>query len=118
MNKDLVLHAFTEFASGNHDILRPLLREDFVEHSPGNPSGRDAWIEFTRNSPVAAARLHLKRVIAEGDLVMLHYHLLAPGDERGLAVVDIWRLADGRIAEHWDVVQPVPDQDQIPNGMF
>ncbi|WP_425568408.1 hypothetical protein [Nonomuraea rubra] len=50
------------------------MREDFVEHSPGNPSGRDAWTAFIRTSPIAAARLDLKRVIAEGDLVMLHYH--------------------------------------------
>jgi predicted SnoaL-like aldol condensation-catalyzing enzyme len=118
MNKDIILNAFAEFAAGDHDILHPLLREDFVEHSPGNPSGRDAWIAFIRNSPLAAARLDLKRVIAEGDLVMLHYHLIPDGDERGVAVVDIWRLVDGQIAEHWDVVQPVPEPGQIPNGMF
>jgi hypothetical protein len=42
----------------------------------------------------------------------------SPGDEQGVAVVDIWRLVDGQIVEHWDVVQPVPDAAQIPNGMF
>ncbi|WP_253759231.1 nuclear transport factor 2 family protein [Nonomuraea thailandensis] len=58
---------------------------------------------------MAATRLDLKGVIAEGDLVMLHHHLTPAGEERGVAVVDIWRLVDGQIAEHWDVVQPVPD---------
>ncbi|MBB5774254.1 nuclear transport factor 2 family protein [Nonomuraea jabiensis] len=117
-NKEIVLRGFSEFAAGNVEILRDLLREDFVEHSPGNPSGRDAFIEFIASAPVAGAKLDLKRVIAEDDHVMLHYHLVPPGDERGIAVVDIWRMVDGQIVEHWDVVQPVPDPGEIPNGMF
>ncbi|MEV1170069.1 nuclear transport factor 2 family protein [Nonomuraea sp. NPDC049784] len=117
-NKELVLRGFTEFAAGNVEILRTLIREDFVEHSPGNPSGRDAFIEFIANSPVAKSRLHLKRVVAEDDHVVLHYHMIPAGDERGLAVVDVWRLVDGQIVEHWDVVQPVPAPAAIPNGMF
>ncbi|MGW0195644.1 nuclear transport factor 2 family protein [Nonomuraea sp. NPDC003201] len=117
-NKEIVLRGFSEFAAGNVEILRDLLREDFVEHSPGNPSGRDAFIEFIASAPVAGAKLDLKRVVAEDDHVMLHYHMVPPGDERGIAVVDIWRMVDGQIVEHWDVVQPVPDPGEIPYGMF
>ncbi|WP_433433675.1 nuclear transport factor 2 family protein [Nonomuraea sp. CA-141351] len=117
-NKELVLRGFKEFAAGNIEILRTLIREDFIEHSPGNPSGRDAFIEFIANSPVAGSRLGLKRVVAEDDHVVLHYHMTPAGDERGLAVVDVWRLVDGQIVEHWDVVQPVPAPAEIPNGMF
>ncbi|MFB9630362.1 nuclear transport factor 2 family protein [Nonomuraea helvata] len=117
-NKELVLRGFTEFAAGNIEILRTLIREDFFEHSPGNPSGRDAFIEFIADSPVAESRLDLKRVIAEDDHVVLHYHMIPPGNERGLAVVDVWRLVDGQIVEHWDVVQPVPEPEEIPNGML
>ncbi|MEV4012327.1 nuclear transport factor 2 family protein [Nonomuraea angiospora] len=117
-NKEIVLRGFSEFAAGNVETLRGLLREDFIEHSPGNPSGRDAFIEFVASAPVAKARLDLKRVIAEDDHVVMHYHLVPPGEERGLAVVDIWRMVDGLIVEHWDVVQPVPDPGEIPNGMF
>ncbi|MFI9845396.1 nuclear transport factor 2 family protein [Nonomuraea sp. NPDC051941] len=117
-NKEIVLRGFSEFAAGNVEILRDLLREDFIEHSPGNPSGRDAFIEFIASAPVAGAKLDLKRVIAEDDHVMLHYHMVPPGDGRGIAVVDIWRMVDGQIVEHWDVVQPVPDPGEIPNGMF
>ncbi|MCP2329080.1 putative SnoaL-like aldol condensation-catalyzing enzyme [Hamadaea flava] len=114
--KDLVLHGFAEFAAGNIEILRTLLHEDFVEHSPGNPSGRDAFIAYIATAPVAGAKLDLKRVIAEDDLVVLHYRMSTPDED--LAVVDIWRLADGKIVEHWDVVQPVPDDAEIPHGMF
>lgn len=117
-NKELIVRGFTEFAAGNIEILRTLLREDFIEHSPGNPSGRDAFIEFIADAPVAGARLDLKRVIADDQYVAIHYNMISPEGERGVAVVDIWRLVDGQIAEHWDVVQPVPEATQIPNGMF
>jgi predicted SnoaL-like aldol condensation-catalyzing enzyme len=117
-NRKLALEGFAEFAKGNVDVLRTLLAEDFVEHSPGNPSGRDAFIDFIAHAPVADARLELKRVIADGQYVVMHYLMTTPGDERGTAVVDIWRLENQLIVEHWDVVQPVPDYAEIPNGMF
>lgn len=117
-NKQLVVDGFREFAAGNFEVLRTLLHEDFVEHSPGNPSGRDAFIDHITKAPVAKARLDLSRVIADDDHVVTHYRMTTPDDERGVAVVDIWRLADDQIVEHWDVLQPVPDNSQVPNGMF
>ncbi|MEV4124179.1 nuclear transport factor 2 family protein [Nocardia sp. NPDC049707] len=74
-------------------------------------------MEFTANAPVAAARLEIKRVITDAEYAVVHYHMIAPDDARGVAVVDIWRLVDGVITEHWDVVQPVPAADQLPHGM-
>ena len=117
-NKQLIIDGFREFAAGNVEVLRTLLHEDFIEHSPGNPSGRDAFIAFIAAAPVAGARLELKRVVAADDHVVVHYRMTPEGDARGIAVVDIWRLVDGQIMEHWDVVQPVPEAGQIPNGMF
>lgn len=115
-NKQLAVRGFMEFAAGNVDVLRTLLREDFVEHSPGNPSGRDAFIDFIADAPVANARLDLRRVIADDEYVVMHYRMVTPEAER--AVVDIWRMVDGQIVEHWDVVQPVPAADETPHGMF
>ncbi|WP_088997770.1 nuclear transport factor 2 family protein [Micromonospora echinaurantiaca] len=117
-NKDLILRGFGEFAAGNIEVLRTLLREDFVEHSPDNPSGRDAFVEFIAAAPVARAKLDLKRIVADDEYVAVHYHMSTPEDEHGTAVVDIWRLANGQIVEHWDVVQPVPEPSRTPNGMF
>ena len=108
-NKQLALHAFQEFANGNIEVLRPLLREDFVEHSPGNPSGRDAFIEFIARAPVAGAQLDLRRVIADDEYVVMHYLMTTPDTPEGEAVVDIWRFVDNQIIEHWDVVQPVAE---------
>ncbi|OPG12656.1 nuclear transport factor 2 family protein [Microbispora sp. GKU 823] len=117
-NRHLVLHGFTRFAAGDIDVLRTLLHEDFIEHSPGNPSGREAFIAFIAEAPVARARLDLKRVIADDDHVVMHYHMATDDDPRGVAVIDVWRLIDEQIVEHWDVVQPVPEAPQVPHGMF
>ncbi|MFG1624844.1 nuclear transport factor 2 family protein [Kribbella sp. NPDC049227] len=116
-NKKLAVHAFQEFAAGNITPLRPLLHEDFLEHSPGNPSGRDAFLDFIATAPVASARLDLRRVIADDTHVVMHYLMTTPDDPRGVAVTDIWRFENNQIVEHWDVVQPVPDAAEIPNGM-
>lgn len=116
--KELIRHCYTEFAAGHIEALRPLLREDFIEHSPGNPSGRDAFLDYIAASPVASSRIDVKRIIADGDHVVVHYLMTPPGTERGIAVADIWRVEDGQVAEHWDVLQPVPEATQIPNGML
>ena len=105
-NKDLVLHGFREFAAGNLEPLRTLLHEDFVEHVPGNPSGRDAFLDFIATSPVAKATLDLKRIIAEDNYVMIYYDIVfLTGAAQ--SVVDIWRFEDHQIVEHWDVKQAV-----------
>jgi predicted SnoaL-like aldol condensation-catalyzing enzyme len=57
-------------------------------------------------------------VFADGDSVILHVHALREPGTRGHAIVDIFRLEDGKIAEHWDVVQPTPEKAANPNGMF
>lgn len=117
-NRTLFIDAFSRFAAGDVDVLREILHEDFIEHSPGNPSGRDAFVAFISEAPISSSDLVLKRVIADDDYVVAHYSMVEAGNERGVAVVDIWRFCDGLITEHWDVVQPVPEADQIPLGMF
>jgi predicted SnoaL-like aldol condensation-catalyzing enzyme len=59
-----------------------------------------------------------KRLIAEGDLVVVHSHNVPVPGTRGRAVIDIFRLEDGKIVEHWDVVQEVPETAKNNNTMF
>ncbi|UFS93656.1 nuclear transport factor 2 family protein [Nocardia huaxiensis] len=117
-NKALVQRGFAEFAAGNVEVLEELLHDDFLEHSPGNPSGKTAFIEYIANAPVASARLVLARVIADEEYVVVHYRMTPAAEPVEYAVADIWRIADGKIVEHWDVVQPMPEAGEIPHGML
>ncbi len=62
--------------------------------------------------------LEVKRAIAEGDLVVTHSHIRLKPEERGAAVVHIFRFENGRIVELWDLGQPIPESSPNPYGMF
>ena len=64
------------------------------------------------------SRSEIKRVIAEGDIVVLHVHSVREPGQRGRAIVDMFRLENGKIVEHWDVKQDIPDRTANKNGMF
>jgi predicted SnoaL-like aldol condensation-catalyzing enzyme len=57
-------------------------------------------------------------VLADGDYVMLHVHAVRTPGEVGSAIVDLFKLENGKIVEHWDVVQPIPEKAANGNGMF
>lgn len=93
----------------------------YIQHNPGAADGTQAFIDFVLffKGMFADMNIEIVRTIAQCDLVMTHGHLtLFPGDP-GLAVADIFRLDNtGRIVEHWDVVQEVPEESLNDNGMF
>ncbi len=93
---------------------------EYKQHNPMAASGAEAAIAFLgpflEKNP--GYKGEIKRVIAEGDLVAIHNHVTSGPGDRGRAVVDIFRVENGRVVEHWDVVQNVPEKSMNNNTMF
>jgi predicted SnoaL-like aldol condensation-catalyzing enzyme len=109
-------------------VLKPLdssrvddfFTPDYVQHSPLAASGAQGLKDFLdwarARSPAAEHRV--KRIFVDGDYVIAHVHVIINPGDTGNAVVDIFRIANGRIAEHWDVAQEVPAKSANTNSMF
>jgi predicted SnoaL-like aldol condensation-catalyzing enzyme len=92
----------------------------YIQHNPMAADGAEGFkgfIQFLREK-FPKSRSEIKRVFADGDFVILHVHSIREPGTRGAAVIDIFRLEDGKIVEHWDVIQPIPDKAANTNGMF
>jgi predicted SnoaL-like aldol condensation-catalyzing enzyme len=124
VNKRLVTDFYDRvFNRKDLSTVDTVLAEDYIQHNPTVASGRKgfvtgigAWLKENPNLKVST-----RRVIAEGNWVVLHnwtqLNAMDPKD-RGLAIVDIFRVRDGKIQEHWDVIEPVPEKSANANGMF
>ena len=95
--------------------------DQYIQHNPGGVDGRSAFIEgFAAYVEKTNFRCDIKRVIAEGNLVVHNHCKENPTDpsDRSSAVIDIFRVEKGLIVEHWDVEQAVPAQPKNSNTMF
>ncbi len=121
-NKELVL-SFFRLMFQEHRVEEAVSRyvdKRYVQHNPYLESGTaplvDFFVLYFEQNPQASAEI--KRVIAEGDLVVVHSLWKEAAEDRGQAVVDIFRVAEGKIVEHWDVSQEIPENPANANGMF
>ena len=112
-NKETVARVFDAFRAGDPDAFDELIAEDYVQHNPQADNGLQAVKEFFR--ALGPVDVEVYRVIAEGDLVAAHSHYRSIN----MAGIDIWRFNDdGKMIEHWDVLQEVPETTASGNDMF
>ncbi|HWL89461.1 MAG TPA: nuclear transport factor 2 family protein [Polyangiaceae bacterium] len=120
-NKKTVL-AFYEagLKRRDFDAASKLIGKRYVQHNPLIADGLEGFKAFLASLTEKFPKLHIeiKKVFAEGDFVIAHVHGIREPGQRGSALVDIFRLEDGLIVEHWDVMQPIPEEALNPNGMF
>lgn len=119
-NKETVTAFYTTFMN-DHDpegAMKKYAGAEYRQHNPFVADGKEAFIAFFKDQfkRVPKARMEIKRVIAEGDLVAVHVHHLDPTGGKGRATMDWFRLdANGKIVEHWDVMQWVPEDNEVMN---
>lgn len=111
-NKALVLAVFAVFRSGDPSGFDGLIAQDYIQHNPQVPNGLDAVRGFFIG--LGPVDVDVVRLIAQGDLVFAHSHYRT----FNAAIVDIFRVADGVIVEHWDVIQTLPDTTASGNDLF
>ena len=92
----------------------------YTQHNPTAPDGPEGLKGFLAflKSKFPQSHSDIKRVFADGDYVILHVHAVREPGTRGRAIVDIFKLENGKIVEHWDVAQDVPEKAANGNGMF
>lgn len=120
-----VVTAFYDLAFAKGEVVEAANKyispTTYIQHNPGVADGRDAFVAalggMLKNSGM---RAEVKRVIADGNLVVVHARWAVPGNSEvsPLAVMDIFRVQHGHIVEHWDAMQEVPTSSANSNTMF
>ena len=103
------------------DRARTYIGDHYTQHNPTARDGTEglkAFVEFLRTK-FPDSHSEIKQAFADGRYVILHVHSVRVPGTRGRAIVDIFRLDDrGKVVEHWDVVQDIPEKSANANTMF
>ena len=115
-NKEVIASFYEEFF--NQHIIESAekyVREDYIQHNPGVGQGRQALMDAFADKFIEHPEfcLNIKFMIEENDMVAVYLKNVDPQGNTRCRVVDIYRLIDGKLAEHWDVLQPV-ESDSMP----
>jgi predicted SnoaL-like aldol condensation-catalyzing enzyme len=114
-NKSLVEQFFRAVESRDKQTVTKIVREDYIQHMPNIPTGRAAILGYIdMMAPKGKGVMPtFARVIAEGDLVAVHFRREDPNGP--VATIEIFRIQDGQIAEHWAVTESIPPADKTRN---
>ncbi|MDX3693349.1 nuclear transport factor 2 family protein [Streptomyces europaeiscabiei] len=108
------------FEDGDTAVVDRYVRPDYIQHNPLAPDGAETLkgLAAAVSGQFPDAVYGIERVVSQGDLVLVHSNVVLTPGTRGSAVFDIFRFQGGRIAEHWDVAQEVPESSANGNDMF
>jgi len=120
-NKEIVLD-FLQKMINEADFAAAAIHfgSQYVQHNPMIEDGIEGIRKHITGlrSQFPQLRAEVKRIVAEHDLVVAHLHAKRSPDDLGLAIVDVFRVQDGKLVEHWEVRQPVPETTVHANDMF
>ena len=120
-NLQAVLDFYEVVINGQqYDRAAEFLDEGYIQHKPEVETGPEGVLDFVRwvysESPEHKARI--VRSFVDGDYVILHVHIMNGVEAENIAVMDIFRVENGKLMEHWDVAAPVPETARNVNGVF
>jgi predicted SnoaL-like aldol condensation-catalyzing enzyme len=126
--KDLVVAFYNAIAQRDYETIRRLGRPDYIQHNPDFETSLDGLIKTlqARTTPAATQPLQFVRILVDENLVMTLRRApslpeRAAEPEAEIAIIDIFRVEDGRVAEHWDYKEHFPRGTGVPknnNGRF
>lgn len=121
INKQVVTEFYNEVINKkDFGAASKHLGSHYTQHNPtaaDGAQGLQTFIQFLRDN-YPQAKSEIKRIFADGDYVILHVHSIREPNTRGRAIFDLFKLENGKIVEHWDAVQDIPEKAANPNGMF
>ncbi|MDB5503976.1 MAG: polyketide cyclase [Tardiphaga sp.] len=120
-NKKAVLEFYEKgLNQKDFDAASTYFGSRYVQHNPNAADGAEGFKGFLGflKEKFPDSHSEIKQVFADGDYVILHVHAVREKGTRGNAIIDIFKLEDGKIVEHWDVVQPIPEKSANTNTMF
>jgi predicted SnoaL-like aldol condensation-catalyzing enzyme len=109
-NKNLIKDFYDNFFNG-HDVESALkyVREDYKQHNPGVSQGREALMKAFKQKFIdePTFKLEIQMIIEDKDIIAVYLKNVNPDGTTRCRIVDIYRIEDGKLSEHWDVLQPV-----------
>jgi predicted SnoaL-like aldol condensation-catalyzing enzyme len=119
-NKKIVVEFYQKlFGDKDISVIDQYIVEDYIQHNPIAADGRqplkDIAVKWIANQP--KTKVDFQKVVADGDLVILHIKSKS-FTGKDMSLIDIFRLKNGKIVEHWDIMQEVPEKSANPHPMF
>jgi predicted SnoaL-like aldol condensation-catalyzing enzyme len=116
-NKAMVTYFYDQlFIQHNLSVIDACVGPVYIQHNPRFPDGTDV-LRLIGSQPAGGSNT-IVRVIGERDLVLIQHHSVPATGGPGTALMDVFRVSQGKIVEHWDVIQPVPATTASGNDMF